>query len=244
MKKLFSILCIIVLFAVQSVNAAETVSFKVDCTECQKGRLVDIAINACSPRALSAATFSFSYNKSILAFRKGFALGESQIEYRETDEGVMLCYLNSHGAETDNISPIFTLTFYACAEGESNINFRVDGCTDSSAQFIDVGNCTAGKVTVIGSGAQSSKTGASRSGSSAGADSSGGSSSGKSENAANVANEKTTAAVNDIGTVNDVISRDSDKFTPIIFLAVSAVIAAALAGFLIFKKTSAGKHDD
>lgn len=245
MKKLLTVLCILIFFTVQfqSVNAAETVSFKVDFAECRKDRLVDVAVNAYSTHTLSAATFSFSFNKNVLEFRKASVSGGAQLEYHETDDEIKLCYLNARGAEISSFAPIFTLTFYALAEGESDIHFQVDGCTDSSAQFLDAGSCTAGKVTVTGAAAQNSKTAEGSTVQTPDAGSSDKAASGKSIKATNGSYERTTAAVNDMGTVNNVISRDSDKLTPLIVLAVSLVIAIAFTGYLIFRKLSPRKNE-
>ena len=100
MKKLLMILLAALIFLPSAVTAfaADAVSFALDTVECRKNRLVDIEMTAECNTKLSAALFSFSYDKSVLEFREATAPDGSKVVTNETDDRVRLSYLCEKGA--------------------------------------------------------------------------------------------------------------------------------------------------
>lgn len=150
MKKLLMILLAALIFLPSAVTAfaADAVSFALDTVKCRKNRLVDIEMTAECNTKLSAAMFSFSYDKSVLEFREATAPDGSKVVTNETDDRVRLSYLCEKGASVKDGGVIFTLEFKAVEEGSSPIDFTASECVDPDAQWLSIGECVSGEIIV------------------------------------------------------------------------------------------------
>ena len=153
MKKYILILITIYLIisSTFSVFATDTVSFELTDCNCNNNRLFTVDMVAQSDLKLSAATFEFTYDKSMFEFRSIKAVDEqSQISYNELDNGIKAVFLNAFGQDIKNNEVIFTLTFKSINSGMGNIDFSVSECVSPDIKFIDIGTCTSSTVTVNG----------------------------------------------------------------------------------------------
>ena len=152
MKRIISLIIVIILFVLTSTSvfAAETVSFEMsDCTT-DNNRLFTVGMTAKSDKPLSAASFEFEYDKSMVEFRSAKTDNNSKITVNETDNIIKAVYLNSNGQNIKNGEVIFYLTFKSIKSGTSYIDFSVYDCIDSDVKSVEVGNCTSAKITVNG----------------------------------------------------------------------------------------------
>lgn len=151
MKKYFIlfITIYIILSSSFSVSAIDTISFKLSDCNCDKNRLFTVDMIAQSDIKLSAATFEFTYDKSLFEFRSIKTTDESsQISYNELDNCVKSVFLNTFGQDIGSEEVIFTLTFKSINSGTGNINFSVSECVSSDVKFIDIETCTSSTVTI------------------------------------------------------------------------------------------------
>lgn len=253
MKRILSVILLIMLLSIIHVSAADSVSFSADNIECKNNRLIEVNINAECGKKLSAATFEFSFDKSILEFRGVGTPNGTIVEYNEKTDSVKLSYLCKNGAEISTKAAVFTLKFKSINEGFTDISYSVYDCVDSDVEQLSIGSCTSGRVTVsakapdsVGtvekSGSASAKTQKSTSGSTK---------SSKSSKALSASeNDSTTSpSINNFGTFDSAVQRDNDKLTPIIVLCASVVICTAFIGFILFRvsvirKTQKRKDDN
>ncbi len=248
MKRFLGIFMILILLSVFPASASGTVSFETGSITCKNNRVIAVNVNAQGNGKLSAAIFEFSFDKSILDFRGTDSPDGTLTEHTETENGVRVCFLCSDGKALSGQTALFSLSFKSVAEGESEIGFTVKDCADSDAQWMNIGSCTAGTVTVssraddsVGTTEtkqpkkQSDASSAENKGSSK-------SSSSKSEDK-NEKQENAEATIHDLGTLNSVEETAPDSFTPIIVLCASAAVAAAVIGFIIYQIKSKKKND-
>ena len=240
MKKLITGLILILLLSLPvSASAASAVSFETTDVFCRADRVIEVNVKATCDKKLSAAIFSFQYDKTVLEFRKATAPSGAQVAYNEASDSVKVSYLCSNGADIRQSNKLFTLTFKTLKNGSSDIGFTVKDCVDSDVQSMTIGNCTAGKVTV--SSTASDKVGTVEKSSSKYKTSSQKSTSGKQQKStkaktkATKATQETTTAIKDLGKVNNILHNDSEKLTPLIILCASIAIAAAFIGYIVFK---------
>ena len=249
MKRIISVFLIMLLLSTIHVSAAGSVSFSSDSIECKSNRLIEVNFNAECGKKLRAATFEFSFDKSILEFRGIGTPSGTIVEYNEKQNSVKLSYLCKNGADISSSAAIFTLKFKSINEGYTDISYTVFDCVDSDVQQMPVGSCTSGRVTVSGKApdnigtiekprSSTEKTTKSASGTSKSSKSVSSSETGSTTHSRN----------NSPATFDSAIQRDYDKITPIIVLCASAVICIAFIGFLLFKisviRKSQNKKDD
>ena len=249
MKRIISVFLIMLLLSTIHVSAAGSVSFSSDSIECKSNRLIEVNFNAECGKKLRAATFEFSFDKSILEFRGIGTPSGTIVEYNEKQNSVKLSYLCKNGADISSSAAIFTLKFKSINEGYTDISYTVFDCVDSDVQQMSVGSCSSGRVTVSGKApdnigtiekprSSTEKTTKSASGTSKSSKSVSSSETGSTTHSRN----------NSPADFDNVIQRDYDKITPIIVLCASAVICIAFIGFLLFKisviRKSQNKKDD
>lgn len=150
--KAFSVALVIYLLmsvAFFTIYSAQSVDFKLnDCTV-DKNRLFTVEMTAKGEKPLSAASFEFTYDKSMFEFRSAKTTDDSsKISYNELSDKVKVVFLNTYGKEINSESSIFTLTFKAVKSGVGYIDFFVSDCVDSEITSIDAGKCTSAKITV------------------------------------------------------------------------------------------------
>ena len=148
MKKLLLIILMMLLLPIVHVSAADTVSFSADNIECKNNRLIEVNLYAKCDKKLSAATFEFGFDKTILEFRGVGKPKGTLVEYNEKSNSVKLSYLCKDGADISSKAAVFTLKFKTISEGFSDITYSVFDCADSDIGQMTIGNCTSGKVTV------------------------------------------------------------------------------------------------
>ncbi len=249
MKRIISVFLIMLLLSTIHVSAAGSVSFSSDSIECKSNRLIEVNFNAECGKKLRAATFEFSFDKSILEFRGVGTPSGTIVEYNEKSNSIKLSYLCKDGSDISSKAAIFTLKFKSINEGYTDISYTVFDCVDSDVQQMSVGSCSSGRVTVSGKApdnigtiekprSSTEKTTKSASGTSKSSKSVSSSETGSTTHSRN----------NSPADFDNVIQRDYDKITPIIVLCASAVICIAFIGFLLFKisviRKSQNKKDD
>ncbi len=153
MKKLFILIttAVFILISITNVSANENVSFELTDCNCNKNRLFTVEMIATCSSPLSAASFEFTYDKSMFEYRSAkVADDDSQIAVNEMDDKIKAVYLNTYGKDIKNGEVIFTITFKAVKSGVGYIDFNVRDCVNSDVRSIDAGKCTSAKITVSG----------------------------------------------------------------------------------------------
>ncbi len=252
MKRIISVIMLIMLLSAIHVSAADSVSFSLDSIECRNNRLIEVNFNAECGKKLSAATFEFSFDKSILEFRGVGTSSGTVVEYNEKSNSVKLSCLCKDGTDISSKSAIFTLKFKSINEGSTDISYTVFDCVDSDVQQMMIGSCSSGRVTVtakasdsVGTVEKSDSTSKKNAKNTSGTSKS----SKTSKSVSSSETDSTTLSHNNSpSTFDSVIQRDYDKVTPIIVLCASAVICIAFIGFILFKisvlRKSQNKTDD
>ena len=252
MKRIISVFLIMLLLSTIHVSAAGSVSFSSDSIECKSNRLIEVNFNAECGKKLRAATFEFSFDKSILEFRGIGTPSGTIVEYNEKSNSIKLSYLCKDGSDISSKAAIFTLKFKSINEGYTDISYTVFDCVDSDVQQMPVGSCTSGRVTVSGKAPDNIGT-VEMSGSPTEKNTKSTSSPSKSSKSSKSVSSSETGSTthsrnNSPATFDSAIQRDYDKITPIIVLCASAVICIAFIGFLLFKisviRKSQNKKDD
>ena len=65
-------------------------------------------------------------------------------------------YLCKDGKNIDNDTVILTLEFKATTEGQSNLQYTAYDCVNSSAESVEISQCSSGKVSVTKQGSEKS----------------------------------------------------------------------------------------
>lgn len=132
-----------------TVFSATEIDFTLKDCSTDNNRLFTITMTADCDKKLSAASFEFTYDKSMFEFRSAkVSDNTSKIAYNELDDKVKLVFLNADGVDINNGISIFTLTFKSVDSGIGYIDFYVSDCVDSDINSIDAGKCTSAKITV------------------------------------------------------------------------------------------------
>lgn len=132
-----------------TVLSATKIDFTLDDCTTDNNRLFTISMTADCDNNLSAASFEFTYDKSMFEFRSAKVSDKtSKITYNELDDKVKLVFLNADGTDINNGENIFSLTFKAVKSGTGYIDFFVSDCVDSDINSLDAGKCTSAKITV------------------------------------------------------------------------------------------------
>lgn len=140
-----------------TVFSATKVNFTLKDCSTDNNRLFTITMIADCDKKLSAASFEFTYDKSMFEFRSAKVSDKaSKVSYNELDDKVKLVFLNSDGVDINNGTSIFTLTFKSVKSGSGYIDFYVSDCVDSDINSIDAGKCTSAKITVNSKSSDSS----------------------------------------------------------------------------------------
>lgn len=228
------------------VFATENVSFYMDEATCGTNRLMDAAMHARGPAPLCAALFEIFFDASILEFRGVKAPDGATVVSSSGDGGrVKLSYLCAEGISLSSGNVLFTVSFKTLAEGNASISFTVSECVGTDAEFLSVGTCSAGAVTVRSqtTAAQNRQKSSRLSGTT---------SSGKTTSrTANGSRGQTGSSVKqtsdsdtpvsteqkalDGKSINDVIQKDYDRVVPLVLLSLSAILALIFTGFLVLK---------
>ncbi|MEE1219918.1 MAG: hypothetical protein U0L20_08355 [Ruminococcus sp.] len=151
MKKMFSIMIVIIfiIFSAYTVSANTDISFSCSDASCQINRLVEIEVTATSVKKLCAAYFEFSIDRNLFEYRKVKATNKNTT-VRANDDGkrIKIMFLNTWGENISDDKPLFTITLKAINYGNSYINFTVEECVDENLKFIEIGNCKAAKIEI------------------------------------------------------------------------------------------------
>lgn len=140
-----------------TVFSAAKVDFTLNDCSTDNNRLFTISMTADCDKKLSAASFEFTYDKSMFEFRSAKVSDDtSKISYNELDDKVKLVFLNTDGVDINNETSIFTLTFKSVKSGNGYIDFYVSDCVDSEINSIVIGKCTSAKITVNSKSSNSS----------------------------------------------------------------------------------------
>lgn len=129
--------------------SANKIDFMLSDCNSDNNRLFTITMTADSDKKLCAASFEFTYDKSMFEFRSAKVSDKtSKIAYNELSDKVKLVFLNADGMNINYGESLFTLTFKTVKSGTGYIDFFVSDCVDSDINSIDAGNCTSAKITV------------------------------------------------------------------------------------------------
>lgn len=151
MKRIFALLISFLIFFSSLITAfaSEEVSFSCGDVSCNNNRLFSVDVKAKSSDPISAATFEFTYDKTLIEFRGVTAVDGSSVRANELDNCIKAVYLCTDGKNIENETTIFTLEFKSLNLGSCSINYTVSECVDSNVEFMPVGNCIAGHVDVV-----------------------------------------------------------------------------------------------
>lgn len=217
--------------------SANKVDFDLSDYNCDNNRLFTISMTADSDKKLCAASFEFTYDKSMFEFRSAKVSDKtSKIAYNELSDKVKLVLLNADGINIINGEIIFTLTFKAVKSGTGYIDFFVSDCVDSDINSIDAGKCTSAKVTV---NSKSEKSGSDKSNSSDKSE--------KSESSGSKSERKKTEETTSVSTYDEIGQLNSFDNPNIRLLIIGIVlgaslIAAVMLAYNIFKRIKSNRN--
>lgn len=146
------------LFCLAPTAFAATASFSSDAVTAQEGRLLAVPVRVRTDAPLAAASFTFSYNASVLEFRECTS-GDTVVccDERGTVRVSWLCEGGVSGG-----GEVFALHFKAVSAGGADLSFTVSDCVDWNADAVSAGACTAGAVEVTGRSAAEKATAATK----------------------------------------------------------------------------------
>lgn len=217
--------------------SANKVDFDLSDYNCDNNRLFTISMTADSDKKLCAASFEFTYDKSMFEFRSAKVSDKSsKIAYNELSDKVKLVFLNADGINIINGEIIFTLTFKAVKSGTGYIDFFVSDCVDSDVNSIDAGKCTSAKITV---NSKSEKSGSDKSNSSDKSE--------KSETSGSKSERKKTEETTSVSTYDEIGQLNSFDNPNIRLLIIGIVlgaslIAAVMLAYNIFKRIKSNRN--
>lgn len=217
--------------------SANKVDFVLSDYNCDNNRLFTISMTADSDKKLCAASFEFTYDKSMFEFRSAKVSDKSsKIAYNELSDKVKLVFLNADGINIINGEIIFTLTFKAVKSGTGYIDFFVSDCVDSDVNSSDAGKCTSAKITV---NSKSEKSGFDKSNSSDKSE--------KSESSGSKSERKKTEETTSVSTYDEIGQLNSFDNPNIRLLIIGIVlgaslIAAVMLAYNIFKRIKSNRN--
>ncbi|MEE0868561.1 MAG: cohesin domain-containing protein [Ruminococcus sp.] len=194
-------------------------------------------MTADSDKKLCAASFEFTYDKSMFEFRSAKVSDKtSKIAYNELSDKVKLVFLNADGININNSESIFTLTFKAVKSGTGYIDFFVSDCVDSDINSIDAGKCTSAKITV---NSKSEKYSSDKSNSS--------DKSGKSEASGSKSERKKTEETTSVSSYDEIGQLNSfdNPNTRLLIIGIvlgASLIAAVMLAYNIFKRIKSNRN--
>ena len=217
--------------------SANKVDFVLSDYNCDNNRLFKISMTADSDKKLCAASFEFTYDKSMFEFRSAKVSDKtSKIAYNELSDKVKLVFLNADGININNSESIFTLTFKAVKSGTGYIDFFVSDCVDSDINSIDAGKCTSAKITV---NSKSEKYSSDKSNSS--------DKSGKSEASGSKSERKKTEETTSVSSYDEIGQLNSfdNPNTRLLIIGIvlgASLIAAVMLAYNIFKRIKSNRN--
>ena len=217
--------------------SANKVDFDLSDYNCDNNRLFTISMTADSDKKLCAASFEFTYDKSMFEFRSAkLSDKSSKIAYNELSDKVKLVFLNADGINIINGEIIFTLTFKAVKSGTGYIDFFVSDCVDSDINSIDAGKCTSAKITV---NSKSEKSGSDKSNSSDKSE--------KSESSGSKSERKKTEETTSVSTYDEIGQLNSfdNPNTRLLIIGIvlgASLIAAVMLAYNIFKRIKSNSN--
>lgn len=217
--------------------SANKVDFVLSDYNCDNNRLFTISMTADSDKKLCAASFEFTYDKSMFEFRSAKVSDKSsKIAYNELSDKVKLVFLNADGINIINGESIFTLTFKSVKSGTGYIDFFVSDCVDSDINSIDAGKCTSAKITI---NSKSEKSGSDKNNSSDKSE--------KSESSGSKSERKKTEETTSVSTYDEIGQLNSFDNPNIRLLIIGIVlgaslIAAVMLAYNIFKRIKSNRN--
>lgn len=217
--------------------SANKVDFVLSDYNCDNNRLFTISMTADSDKKLCAASFEFTYDKSMFEFRSAKVSDKtSKIAYNELSDKVKLVFLNADGINIINGEIIFTLTFKAVKSGTGYIDFFVSDCVDSDINSIDAGKCISAKITV---NSKSEKSGSDKSNSSDKSE--------KSESSGSKSERKKTEETTAVSTYDEIGQLNSfdNPNTRLLIIGIvlgASLIAAVMLAYNIFKRIKSNRN--
>lgn len=238
--RLFILIITVVLLSSGSLITAFSstkVDFVLNDCNCDNNRLFTISMTADSDKKLCAASFEFTYDKSMFEFRSAkLSDKSSKIAYNELSDKVKLVFLNADGINIINGESIFTLTFKAVKSGTGYIDFFVSDCVDSDINSIDAGKCTSAKITV---NSKSEKSGSDKSNISDKSE--------KSESSGSKSERKKTEETTSVSTYDEIGQLNSfdNPNTRLLIIGIvlgASLIAAVMLAYNIFKRIKSNRN--
>lgn len=217
--------------------SANKVDFVLSDYNCDNNRLFTISMTADSDKKLCAASFEFTYDKSMFEFRSAKVSDKSsKIAYNELSDKVKLVFLNADGINIINGESIFTLTFKSVKSGTGYIDFFVSDCVDSDVNSIDAAKCTSAKITV---NSKSEKSGSDKSNSSDKSE--------KSESSGSKSERKKTEETTSVSTYDEIGQLNSfdNPNTRLLIIGIvlgASLIAAVMLAYNIFKRIKSNRN--
>lgn len=217
--------------------SANKVDFVLSDYNCDNNRLFKISMTADSDKKLCAASFEFTYDKSMFEFRSAKVSDKtSKIAYNELSDKVKLVFLNADGINIINGEIIFTLTFKAVKSGTGYIDFFVSDCVDSDVNSIDAGKCISAKITV---NSKSEKSGSDKSNSSDKSE--------KSESSGSKSERKKTEETTAVSTYDEIGQLNSfdNPNTRLLIIGIvlgASLIATVMLAYNIFKRIKSNRN--
>ena len=238
-------LCLALLLLAPAAHAESGASFSLSDAEIAENRLFAVTLSACSDIPLSAALFSFSYDRSLAQFRGVTAEKPFKTVSYDTGDEIRVSFLCPEGVSSVSETALFSLEFKSLQAGSFSVSFTVRECVDNRAEFMPVGTCTSGTVTISGrETARKSETQRSRSAASDNVRAT--AASGKSVQRSKEPTEQnsTETPLRQAGTLSEIAMRDGTM--PIervvqIFALCGAVVVMALIGLLLWRGFRSGK---
>lgn len=130
------------------VFAAEAVAMNVSSEKCGINGTVSVDVMLKSGAPIAAAKLELNYDEQLLDFSDISGDNGCVTEHKANGGAVSVLYCAKHGDTPCIGDVLFTLSFKAIEAGTADIGLKVRDCSDALGRFLDVGELSAGKVTV------------------------------------------------------------------------------------------------
>lgn len=248
MKKLISVLAVVlVIFQLPLIVSASDTELYTNNVSAKSNRLFDVYIDVKSPKIISAATFTLSYNTSAAAFRTVRSnISGAEVKSADKNGKVKVIILIPNGVKVNKKSALLSVRFKALQAGSSEIKITPSDFVDVNAKIFKAPPSVKSKVIADGKTAPiKSAAKVRRAGKTAVSRTSGKSVEGDADISEGDADAADGLSPEDGGLMSafdSTVNGDNPNLPIIILVALCAVLTVA-GLILILKKTKDDKND-
>jgi hypothetical protein len=247
LKKLISVLAVVLLiFQLPLTVSASDAKLYTNNVSAKSNRLFDVYIDVKSPKIVSAATFTLSYNPSAVAFRNaGSNISGAEVKSADNNGKVKVIILIPNGVKVNKKSSLLSVRFKALQAGSSEIKISPSDFVDVNAKNFKAPSPVKSKVITDGKSTPIKRAKSRRAGKTATARKNGKNIEGDADVPEGDADAADGLSPEDEGLMSafdSTVNGDNPNLPIIILVAVCAVLTAAGLIFIL-KKTKDDKND-